>query len=68
MSSEGTRLVFTSGECEIDLMRREIRVLGSPVPVGGRAFEMIEIAFHTHAEGAAQIEALLGVPPRLLRI
>jgi hypothetical protein len=26
-----------------------------------------EIAFHDHAAGAAAIEALLGVPPRLLR-
>lgn len=26
-----------------------------------------EIAFHDHAEGAAAIEAMLGVPPRLLR-
>src|SRR6202041_3542538 len=31
-----------SGECEIDLARRELRVLGSPVPVGGGAFEIVE--------------------------
>jgi DNA-binding winged helix-turn-helix (wHTH) protein len=33
--------VYASGDCEIDLARRELRVLGSPVPVGGRAFEII---------------------------
>lgn len=33
--------VYTSGDCEIDIRRRELRVLGSPVPVGGRAFEII---------------------------
>jgi kynurenine formamidase len=34
---------------------------------GAAAFEKVEIQFHSHAEGAAQIEGLLGVPPRLLR-
>jgi predicted ATPase/DNA-binding winged helix-turn-helix (wHTH) protein len=43
MPDEQTRLVHASGECEIDLARRELRVLGSAVPVGGRAFEVIEI-------------------------
>ena len=28
---------------EIDLARRELRVLDSPVPMGGRAFEIIEV-------------------------
>ena len=42
MLDEGIRPVYASGECEIDLARRELRVLGSPVPVGGRAFEIIE--------------------------
>lgn len=40
---EGIRLVFASGECEIDLARRELRVLGSPVPLGVRAFEIVEV-------------------------
>jgi predicted ATPase/DNA-binding winged helix-turn-helix (wHTH) protein len=31
------------GDCEIDLARRELRVLGSPVPIGARAFEVIEV-------------------------
>jgi DNA-binding winged helix-turn-helix (wHTH) protein len=43
MPDEHIRLVHTSGECEIDLGRRELRVLGSAVPVGGRAFEVIEL-------------------------
>src|SRR5580658_4677011 len=42
MPTEGIRLVYGSGKCEIDLVRRELRVLGSPVPVGGRAFEIVE--------------------------
>jgi len=50
MSSEGARLVYATGECEIDLARREIRVLGSPVPIGGRAFEIIEILARSAGE------------------
>jgi len=42
MPDDHTRLVYTSGECEIDLVRRELRVSGTTVPVGGRAFEVIE--------------------------
>ena len=42
MPDERIRLVHGSGECEIDLARREIRVLGSAVPIGGRAFEVIK--------------------------
>ena len=42
MLPEGIRPIYESGGCEIDLARRELRVLGSPVPLGGRAFEIIE--------------------------
>ncbi len=51
MLSEGIRPVYASEECEIDLARRELRVFGSPVPVGGRAFEIIEVL----AEAAGQL-------------
>jgi DNA-binding winged helix-turn-helix (wHTH) protein len=37
------RLADTRGQCEIDLTRRELRVFGSAVPIGGRAFEVIEV-------------------------
>jgi predicted ATPase/DNA-binding winged helix-turn-helix (wHTH) protein len=42
MADDDTRLIYVSGECEIDLARRELRVLGSAVPVGGRAFGIVE--------------------------
>jgi non-specific serine/threonine protein kinase len=42
LPEESIRLVRPTGECEIDLARRELRILGSLVPVGGRAFEVIE--------------------------
>jgi predicted ATPase/DNA-binding winged helix-turn-helix (wHTH) protein len=43
MPAEGARPIYASGECEVDLARRELRILGSPVPLGGRAFEIIEV-------------------------
>jgi predicted ATPase/DNA-binding winged helix-turn-helix (wHTH) protein len=43
MLAEVIRPVYASGGCEIDLARRELRISGSPVPVGGRAFEIIEV-------------------------
>jgi predicted ATPase/DNA-binding winged helix-turn-helix (wHTH) protein len=51
MLVEDVRPIYASGECEIDLGRRELRVLGSPVPVGGRAFEIIEVL----AQSAGQL-------------
>ena len=50
MPDKQIRLVHASGECEIDLARRELRVLGSAVPVGGRAFEVIEILARSAGE------------------
>src|ERR1700746_3470371 len=35
--------VYALGECEIDLARRELRLHGSPVPLGGRAFEITAV-------------------------
>src|ERR1700735_3864218 len=50
MLAEVVRPVYASGECEIDLARRELRILGSPVPVGGRAFEIIEVLAESAGE------------------
>jgi predicted ATPase/DNA-binding winged helix-turn-helix (wHTH) protein len=43
MPPQSQRPVYQSGECEIDLARRELRASGTPVPVGGRAFEILEV-------------------------
>ena len=50
MTGGSVQPVYASGECEIDLARRELRVLGSPVPVGGRAFEIIEVLAQSAGE------------------
>jgi non-specific serine/threonine protein kinase len=43
MAAVGLQPVYASGDCEIDVARRELRVMGSPVPIGSRAFEIIEV-------------------------
>src|SRR5476651_348775 len=37
------KLVYQSGHLEVDMTRRELRVRGAAVPIGGRAFEIIEV-------------------------
>src|SRR5262249_59598065 len=39
----------------------------APTPPDAAPFERVEIKSTSHAEGAAQIQAMLGVPPELLR-
>src|ERR1700759_185623 len=63
MSAEGIRPVYSSGECEIDLARRELRVLGSPVPVGGRAFEVIEVLAQSAGELVTKDELMNRIWP-----
>ncbi len=43
MPSDDIQPVYAADACEIDLARRELRVRGSLVPVGGRAFQIIEV-------------------------
>jgi predicted ATPase/DNA-binding winged helix-turn-helix (wHTH) protein len=50
MLGEAIRRIHAPGECEIDLVRRELRVRGSPVPIGGRAFEIIEVLAESAGE------------------
>jgi kynurenine formamidase len=39
----------------------------APSPADAAPFERVEIEYTSHAESAAQVQALLGVPPELLR-
>jgi predicted ATPase/DNA-binding winged helix-turn-helix (wHTH) protein len=43
-------LVYELGEWEVDLGRRELRVRGVAVPIGGRAFEIIEVLVQSEGE------------------
>jgi DNA-binding winged helix-turn-helix (wHTH) protein len=48
--SKSTRPIYASGECEVDLVRRELRVRGYPVPIGGRAFDLMEVLVRSAGE------------------
>lgn len=63
MPAENVRLVFASGECVIDSARLELRVLGSPVPLGGRAFEIIEVLAQSAGELVTKDELMNRVWP-----
>ena len=41
MLVSASRPTYASGDCEVDLHRRELRVPGTPEPLGSRAFEII---------------------------
>jgi DNA-binding winged helix-turn-helix (wHTH) protein len=48
--TQSRRVVYKSGEWEVDLARRELRARGIPVPIGGRAFEIIEALVQSAGE------------------
>jgi predicted ATPase/DNA-binding winged helix-turn-helix (wHTH) protein len=48
--AQGRKLVYELGEWEVDLARRELRARGVPVPIGGRAFEIIEVLVQSAGE------------------
>jgi non-specific serine/threonine protein kinase len=63
MLAESARPIYASGACEIDLARRELRVLGLPVPVGGRAFEIIELLAESAGELVTKDELMNRIWP-----
>ncbi|MGA8760909.1 MAG: winged helix-turn-helix domain-containing protein [Stellaceae bacterium] len=50
LPAKGIRPIYASGECEVDLVRRELRVHGTPVPIGGRAFDFVEVLVRSAGE------------------
>jgi predicted ATPase/DNA-binding winged helix-turn-helix (wHTH) protein len=48
--AQGRRLVYELDEWEVDLARRELRARGVPVPIGGRAFEIIAVLVQSAGE------------------
>jgi predicted ATPase/DNA-binding winged helix-turn-helix (wHTH) protein len=47
VSETSANLVYTCDQWEIDLGRRELRSHGIPVPLGGRAFEIVKVLVQT---------------------
>jgi hypothetical protein len=48
--AQDRRLVYELDEWEVDLARRELRARGVAVPIGGRAFEIIEVLVQSAGE------------------
>jgi DNA-binding winged helix-turn-helix (wHTH) protein len=63
MLSTGGEPVYASGDCVIDLARRELQVQGAPVPVGGRAFEIIQVLAQSAGELVSKDELMQRVWP-----
>jgi predicted ATPase/DNA-binding winged helix-turn-helix (wHTH) protein len=47
VSETSANLVYACDQWEIDLGRRELRSRGTPVPLGGRAFEIVKVLVQT---------------------
>ena len=58
-----TQLVYEAGSLEIDAGRRELRARGVPVPIGGRAFEIIEALAQSAGQLVTKDELMVRVWP-----
>src|SRR5262249_22512903 len=57
------RPIYAVDECEINLARRELRIGGSPVILGGRAFEILEVLVQSAGELVTKDALMNGVWP-----
>ncbi len=57
------QLIYRSDEWEIDLARRELRVGGSPIPIGIRAFELLEVLVQSTGELVTKDDLMVRVWP-----
>src|SRR5258708_5291274 len=62
--AQSRQLVYASGEWEVDLARRELRARGVPVPIGGRAFEIVEVLVRSAGEIVTKTDLMGRVWPR----
>jgi non-specific serine/threonine protein kinase len=61
--SAQVQLVYEAGSLEIDTGRRELRARGIPVPIGGRAFEIVEALARSAGELVTKDELMGRVWP-----
>ena len=61
--SAQAQLVYEAGSLEIDTGRRELRARGVPVPIGGRAFEIVEALARSAGELVTKDELMGRVWP-----
>jgi len=63
MPAQGRQPVYGTGEWEVDLAHRELRARGQPVPLGGRAFEVIEALVGSAGELMTKDELIARIWP-----
>jgi predicted ATPase/DNA-binding winged helix-turn-helix (wHTH) protein len=63
MLTPGQPSIFELGECAVDLGRRELRIRGVSVPIGGRAFEIIEALVRSSGELVSKDELMSRIWP-----
>jgi DNA-binding winged helix-turn-helix (wHTH) protein len=63
MPAQDRRPIYEAGECEVDHARREFRIGGVAVPLGGRAFEIIETLVQSAGELVSKDELMERVWP-----
>ena len=60
MATQRRRLDEDPGPWELDLTRRELRTHGAPVPLGGRAFDIVEVLARSAGELVTKDEIMPG--------
>jgi predicted ATPase/DNA-binding winged helix-turn-helix (wHTH) protein len=63
MGVEGVGLIYASNGCSIDLMERELRVHGTVIPLGGRAFEFLEVLVRSAGQVVTKDELMSRIWP-----
>jgi predicted ATPase len=66
MSAQAAQPVFGWGEWEIDTHRRELRSRGVPVPLGGRAFDVMEVLVRAAGQLVTKDDLMAAVWPGLI--
>src|SRR5271156_7131865 len=62
-SSLDARRIYTSGDWDIDLARRELRLRGVPNALGERAFEIVEVLVQSAGELVDKCDLMHAVWP-----
>jgi predicted ATPase/DNA-binding winged helix-turn-helix (wHTH) protein len=65
MPAQGV-LAYESGAWEIDLARQELRLRGHPVPLGGRAFAIVEVLIRSAGKLVAKDDLMSRVWPSVI--
>jgi predicted ATPase/DNA-binding winged helix-turn-helix (wHTH) protein len=66
MPEQDRHLVYQFGRWELDLARRELRVRGVPVPLGGRALQIFEVLVESAGKLVAKDELMARVWPGMI--